>query len=152
MSNSLVFLTTLIVNGLGQATPSQLDDWSLITAKNGDRLAITRQKDTNHNLVYRCFREGQRGCAFILQPELRCRHGKSYPTLVSNGKRSQLINAICAQKDATYNLVMKDYKTMQRLILDSNHLGIAIPLAQGQFRTVTFPVKGALNAFKSVAP
>lgn len=152
MSKSLAILASLVLSNYGQATPTQIDDWTLMSADNGDRLAITRQADSTHMLVYRCFKEGQQGCAFILQPELRCNHGKSYPTFVSNGRNSQLINAICAQKGEAYNLVMKDYKTMQRLVLGSNYIGISIPLSEGHFRTVRLPVKGALEAFKSVSP
>lgn len=150
----LVLRLAVLLLGLtgvsGNTLAQSFGRWAVVDAddQSGDAIALTATDSKfRQALGYRCFRTSQE-CVFVLIAGTACSEESSYPMLLNSSSGASLVTGTCFQGEGLKNqLVLKPHDEIKDSITSSSGLvGIAIPMASGEFLAVRFSVEGADRA------
>lgn len=145
MKSAILLIAALFLCSVAQAEEKQFEDWFVVRADNGDMVAGTQQDNFSKALVYRCFKELNK-CAHVLIADIECDDGHTYPVLVNSEHSALSMDTLCTDNEGESELILTEFDRIHKIIQKSNVIGIAVPMASGQFKVVRFSLKGSSKA------
>ncbi|WP_292979358.1 hypothetical protein [Nitrosomonas sp.] len=127
---------------------------------NGSWIAETESKhflyaatvnDSGALLGQYCF-PGEGSCIWLVGMEIPCNKDDKYHGLANSDIGAQPLELLCDTQldNGLYRYVFTDFKAVDTIVRRDRRLGIAIPLADGQFRVVRFDLEGATRALDTM--
>lgn len=141
----LAFIAALVLSGNAGAEEKHFGDWFVVRADNGDMVAGTQQDNFSKALVYRCFKDINK-CAHVLIADIVCDDGYTYPVLVNSEHSALSMNTLCSVNESRSELILTEFDLIHEIIRKSDIVGIAVPMASGQFKVVRFSLSGSSKA------
>ncbi len=93
-------------------------------------------------------------CSFYLRAGITCESEGSYLALINskNGASSQQLSCapLTLNGRTEYVILIGDIESFATTVLNSSTIGIAIPMASGQFKVSRFSLRGATKALEAV--
>jgi len=130
----------------------QSSEWAYVQAsdKSGDWIAGTYASGVNNFLGMRCFKKlGE--CGVVISSPVKCEDNAKYPMLVNSDTGSYSIEGTCIINGGKYEQLLSPYDVISKAIyVDDGVIGIAVPLASGEFRAYRFSLYNAKRAIDEV--
>jgi len=145
VKTAILLIAGLFLCSVAKAEEKRFGDWFVVRADNGDMVAGTQQDNFSKALVYRCFKELNK-CAHVLIADIKCDDGYTYPVLVNSEHSALSMNTLCSDNDGKSELILTEFDQIHEIIQKSNVVGIAVPMASGQFKVVRFSLNGSSKA------
>lgn len=93
-------------------------------------------------------------CSFYLRAGITCESGASYLALINseNGASAQQLSCapLTLNGRTEYVILIGDIESFATTVLSASTVGIAIPMASGQFKVSRFSLRGASKALEAV--
>lgn len=93
-------------------------------------------------------------CSFYLRAGITCESGASYLALINseNGASAQQLSCapLTLNGKTEYVILVGDIESFATTVLSASTVGVAIPMASGQFKVSRFSLRGAAKALEAV--
>jgi hypothetical protein len=150
-------LGTLILSGLAlgvQAGPrsATVRDWTFKDFGDGTSGGQTMNESGSALGVF-CAAVQQ--CSVFLRTTDSCTDGNKYTVMVNSDSGASALSATCANigtpdSKGQFAIFFDDFQSVLNVILKDHAIGIAIPLASGQFKVVRFSLEGSNEVLAAV--
>jgi hypothetical protein len=132
--------------------PIVTKDWSFTNTGNGSAVAST-SNDSGSTLGVYCL--GAKNCAAYLQTLTACEDGAKYPVLVNSDSGASNFMLTCknlasAGEKQNFVFVFDQFDALINLLLKDRAIGVAFPLAGGQFKVARFSLDGSNESLAAV--
>lgn len=145
----LVFFTSISFSIDISAADRQIGDW-IVSDRNGFYETYTGN-ESGSTLGLLCTSER---CDFYFRSSTKCESDGTYLVLINseNGASSQRLTCVPLTIEGKKEFVMLigDIESFASTVLNSSTVGIAIPMASGQFKVSRFSLRGASKALEVV--
>ena len=147
----IVFLLALIIP-IQCLAGTNYEDW-IVEEYDAGSIAYTTNP-SGSTLGYIC-KFSTKNCHFFFDSGSRCDEDSVSKALVNSDIGALAVDVICQKytsegKQKHYSM-LGNYDEISEAILKANSIGIAIPLASGQFKVLKFSLKGSNQAVISAA-
>jgi len=127
-------------------------DWVYQNAGNGTAIAYTNN-DSGSTLGVICI--AAQNCSVYLKTATACEDGAKYPVLVNADSGAVSASLTCeniasASEKKNFVFVFDDFSTILSTIMKDQSIGVALPLASGQFRVTRFSLTGSNETLAAV--
>jgi hypothetical protein len=132
--------------------PVAVKDWTFIDTGGGTGIAKTIN-DSGSVLGIYC--AALKNCDAYLISSMTCEVGSKYPGLINAGSGSFSISVTCKNIAAdgekpNYAFVFAEFDLIRNLMLKDHSVGVALPLANGQFKVTRFSLEGSNETLAAV--
>jgi hypothetical protein len=107
--------------------------------------------DSGHVLGQYCYPKSD-SCLWLVAMSTTCEKNQKYPVLVNSDAGAEGLQVYCAgemeDSPGKYTYAFTAFDRINEAVLKSSRLGIAIPLANDQFRVIRFELTGAERAVR----
>lgn len=88
-------------------------------------------------------------CAYIVDLGISCRKSTTFPSLVNTDAGARQYDLVCGKRLHDSNaLIIKPFRSIDRLVQHNRHIGLVVALKNGRFRVMNFSLTGAKHAIK----
>ncbi len=151
---AVVIGITVLIGGHAMAAsqPVVVKDWSFIDTGNGTGIAKTYNESGS---VLGLYCAAANNCDAYMMTAMGCDDGHKYPGLVNADSGAYNVTVTCqniasAGEKPNFAFVFDDFNTIKGLMLKDHSVGIALPLASGQFKVARFSLEGSNETLAAV--
>lgn len=122
-------------------------DWTWSTDDPETYWAIS-SNEANNVIGQFCYL-GQNSCVYFVNLNTDCEQGAKYPAMLNSEKGSASVMLTCSHKTADqahWVFIIHPFDDVDNFVRTSVNLGIAVPMASGQFKVSRFSLRGSVNA------
>lgn len=149
MKNYLLGLALLVATSLGLAQPQRVGAWSYGDLDNGLGLYAGTTNASGGFLVQQCYFEDD-VCYWIMSSDATCQEKASYPALMNGPEGASPAELFCFKLGKEYRTAFKDFKLISIAVQNGGVLGVAVPMASGEFRVHRFDMAGGSAAVSAM--
>lgn len=143
----LVAAVFLLVSTCAAADSKRYGAWTVDTSIPGFQIATTTD-DADSAAGVICNREVN-GCEAYVAPDIRCTNGADYPLMLNSSLGAFAMTSKCMHIGDFHVLITDSFDNMINAFESGGEIGVAIPMANGEFRVARFSTVGAVAAIKA---
>lgn len=129
-------------------------EWTAVMEPGSDFYFAATQNDSGHMLGQYCYFEDG-SCVYLMAMNTRCESGSQYPALINSDSGSAQATVLCSHSYEQQHIVfIYPFDDVDRIVRQATNIGVAIPMAEGQFRVSRFGLAGsnyALDRMRAAA-
>lgn len=131
----------------GPCMDAQANEGWVVEMESKHFLYAVTMNDSGALLGQYCFPD-EGSCIWLVGMEIPCNKDDRYHGLANSDVGAQPLELLCDTQldNGLYRYVFTDFKAVDAIVRRDSRLGIAIPLADGQFRVVRFNLEGSTRA------
>lgn len=148
----IMFLVATHV-AVAEPKPVAIKDWTFIDTGGGTGIAKTINESGSVLGIY-CL--AKQNCEAYMMSSMTCEVGSKYPGLINADSGSFHVSVTCrniASEDQkpNYAFVFDEFDLIRNLMLKDHSVGVALPLASGQFKVTRFSLEGSNETLAAVS-
>ena len=152
MSRVIFVIVSMLLSSTSNAQTRTFADWSMgrQTAETGWYAAT--ENDSGNVLGKYCFSDIA-SCMYLIGMKTSCTSGSKYPVLVNATTGSETLEVYCNGPLGTlglYQYVFTDFDRINRIVLEAERVGFAVPLRNDRFNVVRFSLVGSNQAIEAM--
>lgn len=149
MNRSYVPLTLAIFlcsNAAWSQATFQSKEWSASMEEGSDYYWAATQNSSGHLLGQYCyFSDGS--CVYMMAMKTTCDSGSQSPAIINSDAGSAAATVLCSHTlDDQSVMFIYPFDDVDRIVRQATNIGIAVPMADGQFRVSRFGLAGSTYA------
>ena len=145
MKQLILVLLFLSVNAVSSEYPKYFGGWSVIQDSDSRDLIAGTTNDSGHVIAFRCFVKTKQ-CVHVLIADTQCEDGGSYPILINSDFSPLAMESVCSVNGKSHELILTNYDSIHKILETGSYVGVAIPMASGQFKVFRFRLNGSKQA------
>jgi hypothetical protein len=150
LAGFVLILATMTAHAAGDTVVEK--DWTFKDTGNGTAVAYTND-DSGSTLGVFCV--AAKNCSVYLKTATGCADGAQYPVLVNTDSGALAVSLTCqnissAGEKQNFVFVFDEFDAIFCAMVKDNALGVALPLAGGQFRVASFSLNGSNETIAAV--
>jgi hypothetical protein len=150
LAGFILVLATLSAHAAGGTRVEK--DWTFQDTGNGTAVAYTNN-DSGSTLGVFC--AAAKNCSVYLKTATGCNDGAKYPVLVNADSGAMTVSLTCqniasAGEKRNFVFVFDDFNAIFCAMVKDSALGVALPLAGGQFKVARFSLNGSTETIAEV--
>lgn len=134
-------LVALALSSLAQAQSQKVGSWSYGELENGLGMYAGTSNASGGLFVQQCYFEDD-ACYWIMSSDITCEEKASYPALINSADGASHTELFCFKIGKQFRTAFTDFKLMTRKVNGEGILGVAVPMASGEFRVNRFDMTG----------
>ena len=140
--------TALVAVGLcvtAQAKERRFGSWTVGAMAGDEGVYAATVNDSGGVLGQYCLRDDAQ-CFWLVATDIRCEEGAKYPVLVNASSGASSTEIVCVEVDGRPRYAFTEFDVINAVVLESEWIGIAFPMAKGRFQVSRLPLRGARDA------
>lgn len=149
-SRILIYLVIIFFPLISHAEKSKSGDWILDIDGDSDFTEAFTANQSGSALGFICSISANK-CFYYISPQTTCEVGATGVILVNSDAGALSATTKCTKLSSAYYSVIQETNDIHSAVIESNNIGIAIPMKDGQFKVVRFSLRGANAAIGAAA-
>ena len=138
---------------VAEPKPVAIKDWTFIDTGGGTGIAKTINESGSVLGIY-CI--AKQNCDAYMVSSMTCEVGSKYPGLINSDSGSFHASVTCRNiasegEKPNYAFVFDEFDLIRNLMLKDHTVGVALPLASGQFKVARFSLEGSNETLAAVS-
>jgi len=140
-----VLLVFLLLVGPLYASAETIGDWNTVLAKQFSESFTSNSSGSSLGIL--CANKNGK-CFLYLDPKLQCTEKAVQPILLNSASGAYATTSSCIHLANRQILVLAHFDMLVKMIEENNSIGIALPLAGGQFKAARFSLRGSTKSIE----
>lgn len=119
--------------------------WSVGPTKDRDGVFAATVNDSGGVLGQYCFWDSKT-CYWLIATDVNCEESDRYPVLLNAPSGASNQNIRCLKVDGKARYVFENFDSAARAMKGNGRIGVAFPMASGQFQVARFSLEGVDEA------